>query len=193
MERGTALNLAHVFTFEAASDRRRSQPLEETIAELYATMRVPLLGYAYQVVGSSGEAEDLVQIAFLKLFDQLRTHAEILNLRSWLYRVVHNLAIDQLRRQGKQESAVTEWLAQRSLDAPCSSAEDDLIRRQSIAHSLAILNVRERYCLVLRAEGLSYKEIADVLSISAKAVSVYLARGLKKFERSEERRVGKEC
>jgi len=182
MDRGTALNLAQVFSFEGVDDRRRTQPLEETIAELYATMRVPLLGYAYQVVGSTGEAEDLVQIAFLRLFDQLRAHAEILNLRSWLYRVVHNLAIDQLRRQGKQESAVTEWLAQRSLKAHSSSAEDDLIRRQSIAHSLGILNVRERYCLVLRAEGLSYKEIADVLSISAKAVSVYLARGLKKFE-----------
>ena len=182
MEQGTALNPTHRFGFEAAELRRRSQPLEETVAELYATMRTPLLGYACQVVGSTGEAEDLVQIAFLRLFDQLRSRAQIDNLRSWLYRVVHNLAIDQLRRQGKQESAVTEWLAQRALETSETSAEDDLIRRQSITHSLAILNVRERYCLILRAEGLSYKEIADVLSISSKAVSVYLTRGLKKFE-----------
>jgi RNA polymerase sigma-70 factor (ECF subfamily) len=182
MEHGTALNPAQRFGFEAAELRRRSQPLEETVAELYATMRTPLLGYACQVVGSTGEAEDLVQIAFLRLFDQLRSRAQIENLRSWLYRVVHNLAIDQLRRQGKQESAVTEWLAQRALEASETSAEEDLIRRQSIIHSLAILNVRERYCLILRAEGLSYKEIADVLSISSKAVSVYLTRGLKKFE-----------
>ena len=182
MEHGTALNPAQRFGFEAAELRRRSQPLEETVAELYATMRTPLLGYACQVVGSTGEAEDLVQIAFLRLFDQLRSRAQIENLRSWLYRVVHNLAIDQLRRQGKQESAVTEWLAQRALEASETSAEEDLIRRQSIINSLAILNVRERYCLILRAEGLSYKEIADVLSISSKAVSVYLTRGLKKFE-----------
>lgn len=182
MEQGTALNLTQPFAFDAAELRRRSQPLEETVAELYATMRTPLLGYACQVVGSTGEAEDLVQIAFLRLFDQLRSRAQIDNLRSWLYRVVHNLAIDQLRRQGKQESAVTEWLAQRALETAQTSAEEDLIRKQSITHSLAILNVRERYCLILRAEGLSYKEIADVLSISAKAVSVYLTRGLKKFE-----------
>jgi RNA polymerase sigma-70 factor (ECF subfamily) len=188
MDHSTTLNLAQVFRFEGAERRRRSQPLEETVAELYATMRTPLLGYAYQVVGSTGEAEDLVQVAFLRLFDQLRSRAPIENLRSWLYRVVHNLAIDHLRHEGKQETAVSEWLAQRALDTPPSSAEEDLIRRQSIASSLAILNVRERYCLVLRAEGLSYKEIADVLSISAKAVSVYLSRGLKKFEVRHDRR-----
>jgi RNA polymerase sigma-70 factor (ECF subfamily) len=182
MDHGTALNLAHTFGFESADLRRRNRTLEETVADLYAALRTPLLGYAYQVVGSTGEAEDLVQIAFLRLFDQLRGHTQIQNLRSWLYRVVHNLAIDHLRRVGKQESAVTEWLAQRTLESSSASAEDNLIRRQSIAHSLEILNVRERYCLVLRAEGLSYKEIADVLSISPKAVSVYLARGLKKFE-----------
>ena len=56
------------------------------------------------------------------------------------------------------------------------------IRKQRIAMSLGNLNERERHCLLLRAEGLSYKEIADVVGISAKAVSVYLARGLKKFE-----------
>jgi RNA polymerase sigma-70 factor, ECF subfamily len=187
MHRGTALNLAQAFGFESV-EARRTPPLEETVVELYATMRVPLLSYAYQVVGSTGEAEDLVQVAFLRLFDQLRRHVPIENLRSWLYRVVHNLAVDHLRRQGKEESAVTEWLAHRSQEITPKSAETDLIQRQRIACSLEALNLREKRCLMLRAEGLSYKEIGDVLSISAKAVSVYLARGLKKFEVRNERR-----
>jgi RNA polymerase sigma-70 factor (ECF subfamily) len=139
------------------------------------------------MVGTTGEAEDLVQIAFLKLFDQLKRSAEIQNLRSWLYRVVHNLAIDQVRRKGIHESAVAEWLSQRALADNPRSAEHDLIQRQRIARSLTALNERERHCLTLRAEGLSYQEIADVLAISAKAVSVYLARGLKKFETRDER------
>jgi RNA polymerase sigma-70 factor, ECF subfamily len=187
MNRSTALNLAQAFSFDSA-DTGRTPPLEETIVELYATMRVPLLSYAYQVVGSTGEAEDLVQVAFLRLFDQLRRHAPIQNLRSWLYRVVHNLAIDHIRRQGKEDSAVTEWVTHRALETATHSAERDLIQRQRIAGSLELLNIREKRCLMLRAEGLSYKEIGDVLSISAKAVSVYLARGLKKFEVRNERR-----
>lgn len=187
MNRSTALHLAQLFDLDSL-ESRRTAPLEETIVELYAIMRAPLLSYAYQVVGSSGDAEDLVQIAFLRLFDQLRRRDPIQNLRSWLYRVVHNLAIDHLRRQGKEDSAISEWAVHRSIESAPHSAEDDLIRRQRIAGSLELLNVREKRCLMLRAEGLSYKEIGDVLSISAKAVSVYLARGLKKFEVRNERR-----
>jgi RNA polymerase sigma-70 factor (ECF subfamily) len=181
MQPDRALNLADVLNFESAS-QHRPQALEEIVAELYATMRSPLVAYAYHVVGSTGEAEDLVQVAFLRLFDHLRHRAHIQNLRSWLYRVVHNLAIDNVRRQGREESTVTEWLMQRAVDSAPHSAEDTLIRRQNIAASLQLLNVREKHCMILRSEGLSYKEIGDVLSISAKAVSVYLARGLKKFE-----------
>jgi RNA polymerase sigma factor (sigma-70 family) len=56
------------------------------------------------------------------------------------------------------------------------------MRLQEIEQALGLLAERERHCLMLRAEGLSYQEIGDVLEISAKSVSVYLARGLRKFE-----------
>jgi RNA polymerase sigma-70 factor (ECF subfamily) len=182
MEQGHILSLPQAFALDSAVNQRKSAPLEETIVELYATMRTSLLGYAFQMLGTSGEAEDLVQLAFLKLFDQLKRNAEIQNLRSWLYRVIHNLAIDQVRRRGIQDSAIAEWAWQRNLEDAPFSAENHLIQKQRIANSLEALNERERHCLMLRAEGLSYQEIGDVLSISAKSVSVYLARGLKKFE-----------
>lgn len=187
MDRSTAFKLTPALSFDAI-ETKRNAPLEQTIVELYAAMRVPLVSYAYQVVGSSGDAEDLVQVAFLRLFDQLRRRDPIQNLRSWLYRVVHNLAIDSLRRQGTEDSAISEWMVHKAMESAPSSAEEELIRRQRIAASLELLNLREKRCLMLRAEGLSYKEIGDVLSISAKAVSVYLARGLKKFEVRHERR-----
>ncbi len=175
------LNLSRVFGAEQTDNLRRSQQLEDRVVELYATMRPSLLGYAYHVVGSTGDAEDLVQNAFLKLFDQLKRDANIQNLRSWLYRVVHNLAIDHVRRKGSRESTQAEWLALRSLTETVHSAEYDLIQKQRIAGSLKALNERERHCLMLRAEGLSYVEIGDVLGLSQKSVSVYLSRGLKKF------------
>ncbi|HKS73547.1 MAG TPA: sigma-70 family RNA polymerase sigma factor [Terriglobales bacterium] len=182
MDQQRTLKLTEVFGFEQAESPRRNQQLEETVVDLYATMRPSLLGYAYQIVGSTGEAEDLVQMAFLKLFDQMKRNVRILNVRSWLYRVIHNLAIDHIRRKGIHEIAVAEWLSNRTLNETTRTTEDDLIQQQRIANSLAILNERERYCLTLRAEGLSYQEIGDVLGISHKAVSVYLSRGLKKFE-----------
>ena len=185
MNHERALDLASVFGREQAGRQRKSQPLEETVVELYRALRPSLLGYVYQVVGTTGEAEDIVQTAFLRTFDQLQKGAPIGNLRGWVYRVAHNLAIDYLRRNDRQEAATVEWLTERAKIASSGSAEKDVIARERIARSLARLNPRERYCLMLRAEGLSYQEIGDTLSISAKAVSVYLSRGLKKFGKLE--------
>ena len=173
------LNAAAILGFSKA-EAPRKLPLEEVVVEAYVSVRPALLSYLYHIVGSTGEAEDVVQITFLKLFDQLLKNTEILELRGWLYKVAHNLAIDSLRRQGREESASTEWLD--GLTAAGDSAEDRMIRRQQVRQILVGLNERERRCLMLRAEGLSYKEIGDVLEISAKSVSVYLTRGLKKIE-----------
>ena len=188
MQPENILNLSRVLGFEQAERQRKTQQLEETLVELYARLRPSLLGYAYQMTGSTGDSEDLVQVAFLKLFDQMKRNSQILNVRSWLYRVVHNLAIDHIRRNGIHEVAVTEWLNARNSAASPRSTEDDLIQQQRIANSLGVLNERERHCLMLRAEGLSYQEIGGIVGISDKAVSVYLSRGLKKFETRDEKR-----
>ena len=174
-----ALNPAEVLGL-AKADAPRQLPLEEVVTEAYVNVRPALLSYLHHIVGSTGEAEDVVQITFLKLFDQLQKNAEILELRGWLYKVAHNLAIDSLRRHGREEPASTEWLD--GLTASGDSAEEKMIRTQQVRQVLGPLNERERRCLMLRAEGLSYKEIGDVLEISAKSVSVYLTRGLKKIE-----------
>ena len=188
MDEQRVLHLSQVFCLKETKAHRKTQPVEDTVVELYQTLRPSLVRYVYQLVGSTRDAEDLVQVAFLKLFDQLNGRAKILNLRSWLYRVVHNLVIDHVRRQSKHESVTNDWVSTRSIVAVPISPEGELIQREQIEMSLSILNERERHCLLLRAEGLSYKEISEVLGISAKAVSVYLARGLKKFEEKDEER-----
>ena len=80
------LNLTDMLGFEQADSPRKSRQLEESIVELYASMRPSLLGYACQVVGSKGEGEDLVQIAFLKLFDQMKPTWKGTNLKATMIR-----------------------------------------------------------------------------------------------------------
>jgi RNA polymerase sigma-70 factor (ECF subfamily) len=182
MDREQTLHPSEIFAFEHSNAHGKNRSLEEELVELYGTMRPALLGYAYQIARSTGESEDLVQITFLKLFDQLKRRVPIQNVRSWLYRVLHNLAIDHIRRKQIHDGAVGDWCSIQALTESARSTEEALIVRQRIENSLQCLNERERHCLMLRAEGLRYQEIGDVLGISAKAVSVYLARGLKKFE-----------
>lgn len=159
---------------------RRAGQLEGVVADLYRQMRVPVTGYACQLVGTTHEAEDIVQLGFLRLWDALQRDEEIGNVRSWVFRVVHNLAIDHVRRVGvirahEQREAPTQ------VSADGASQEDAAIARQQIEIGLSVLTDRERHALMLRAEGLRYQEIAEVLGTTSSAVSVYLVRGLKKF------------
>jgi len=152
--------------------------LQARLLELYASARPALLSYIRQMVRSAAEAEDIVQSAFLKTFDQ-GAEQRIDNLRGWIYRVAHNLAIDALRRKTVHDQAVSEWVYTKT-EQSSISAEQSSINRQTVERALQGLNERERDCLLLRAEGLSYSEIGEILEISAKSVSVYLARAVKK-------------
>ena len=147
--------------------------LDDT-TEVHHAHPVAYMLHDAQVVGDKqiGETKLLLQIM-----------EQIDNLRAWLYRVAHNLAIDALRRRKLQENAVSEWVYTKPSETS-PSAEQSSINRQAVERALSLLNDRERSCLLLRAEGLSYAEIGQVLEISAKSVSVYLARGVKKV-RSE--------
>jgi RNA polymerase sigma factor (sigma-70 family) len=100
-----------------------------------------------------------------------------------MYKVCRNLAIDYLRRRDRGQIVATEWKVERERKQAEATVEERMDWSEQIEILLDELNERERHCLLMRADGLSYKEIAQALEISAKAVSVYLVRGLKKFRR----------
>lgn len=179
MDEEGVLSLPLALTSKQSEVRRGGQNVNEIVVDLYVKLRPSLFGYIYSVVDSTTDSEDLVQVAFMKLFDELNRGSEIRNARGWLYGVAHNLAINHLRVRRTRENLGLDALVE--LEATQTSAEEEVIRRQAIEQALGKLNERERHSLMLRAEGLSYQEIGEVLEISAKSVSVYLARGLKKF------------
>ncbi len=171
----------------AAADAVEADPtIESLVVDLYEQVRRPVVAYACHLLGSIEDAEDLTQVAFVRLYEQLRQGVDVQNVRGWIYRVVHNLAVDQVRRSQTLRQVLSTLDGQPDARDGTTSAETSIIRRQQIAHALQRLNERERHCLMLRSEGLSYEEVGQVLGISAKSVSVYLARGLKKFAASGE-------
>lgn len=171
---------SNILSVEKEDIKRNKPDAESIVAELYVKLRPALLTYVYHLIHSSSDAEDLIQLAFLHLFENLEQGTEILNPRAWLYRVVHNFAIDGVRQVSKRETLLQDWFKERDTVTQ-ESTEEEVIRRDQIDKLLEMLNEKERYCLILRSEGLSYSEIAGILEINPSAVSVYLARGLKKF------------
>src|SRR3954471_3765157 len=76
----------------------------EAFAELYQRHFGELYDYAARIVRDRDTAADIVQTAFTRAWERAQVDAQIGNARAWLYRVTHNVAIDELRRRSKLES-----------------------------------------------------------------------------------------
>ena len=98
----------------------------ETIEELFAALESPLLGYALRYTGELPLAEDVVQEAFMKLHAQFE---QVEKPRQWLYRTVHNLALNQRRAAGKTVS-----LEKCSEDENSSATDSAVSRRTGCPH-----------------------------------------------------------
>ena len=139
-----------------------------------------LLRYVASFGLGAGEAEDVVQDVFLALFRHLRLDRSRQNLNGWLFRVAHNLALKQRTRIRRRAAAPLDDTAYRYAD-PAPNPEVRFAeheRRLRLQPVLAALPARDRHCLALRAEGLRYREIADVLGMSLGGVAKSLARSL---------------
>lgn len=180
VEQNSIVTFLNETSGEAEDVKSEKRDPEKVVSELYIKLRPALLLYVYNLVHSSSDAEDLIHLTFLQLYQTLNKGVLIENPRAWLYRVVHNFAINGILRVNKRESLLQEWFTGRET-ATQESPEEDVIRRDQTDKLLRILNEKERNCLLLRSEGLSYKEIAEILDITPTDVGVCLTRGLKKF------------
>ena len=156
----------------------------ETIEELFAALESPLLGYALRYTGDRAVAEDVVQEAFMKLHAQFET---VEQPRQWLYRTVHNLALNTRRSANKTVS-----LDQISEDGdtpvadpadPALLPDEQIIRLEGIGLvriSLAALDARSRELIRLKFnEELSYKAIAAQTGLTTGNVGFILHHALK--------------
>ena len=134
------------------------------------------------------DAEDVVQDVFLALFHHVARGRPRTNLRGWIFRVGHNLALRHLKREARRRRVGADLVSGWNAAAP--SPEDRYASRQRrvrLAAAMNALPARERRCLQLRAEGLRYREIARVLGLSLGTVANTMARALARLRRADER------
>jgi RNA polymerase sigma-70 factor (ECF subfamily) len=159
-------------------------PKWETIEELFAALESPLLGYALRYTGEQAQAEDVVQEAFMKLHAQFES---VEQPRQWLYRTVHNLALNTRRTAGRtvsldQFSGEDNFHATDTAD-PALLPDEQIIRLEGIGLvriSLAALDARSRELIRLKFnEDLSYKDIAAQTGLTTGNVGFILHHALK--------------
>jgi len=160
----------------------------ETIEELFAALESPLLNYALRLVGDRSVAEDLVQDAFMKLHRQF---VEVREPRRWLYRTLHNQALNHRRDTAKiiplsptpdeSHSSHESDSAEVFDDAPLP--DEQIARLEGIGLvrlSLAALDERSRELIRLKFhEDLSYQQISQRTGLKTGHVGYLLHHALK--------------
>jgi RNA polymerase sigma-70 factor (ECF subfamily) len=155
----------------------------QTVEELFAALESPLLAYALRLAGQLSVAEDIVQEAFMRLHTQFD---EVREPRRWLYRTVHNLALNQRRDAAK----IVPLEPPNQTSAPGLEAADtqplpdeQIVRMEGIGQvrlSLENLDQRSRELIQLKFnENLSYKEISGRTGLTVGHVGYLLHHAIK--------------
>jgi RNA polymerase sigma-70 factor (ECF subfamily) len=164
----------------------------EAFARLFEPWRATLYSVACRLVGES-DAEDVVMDTYLKAWRALPGFSGRSALRTWLYRIAHNCALDCLRarrhtvsenegRERDDDGAARDWpdTKQRSPAEAVAGAEvTDLV-----GQAMAQLGDEHRTTLLLRfADELSYAEIAAATGVSIGTVMSRLFNGRRRLQR----------
>ncbi len=150
--------------------------------DLYDLLRPSLLVYLAGLGLNLSESEDVIHDAFVRLFDHLRAKNDDPNLRGWLFRVAHNLAMDYFReanriqQPGPDGVSLLEFVIDSSFGPEELAIKNEEIRK--VASALERLTPQQRSAVLLRAEELRYREIAAILGVSIKRVSELVQRAL---------------
>src|SRR5436305_3026840 len=158
----------------------------EELALLFTELRGPLLRYLLSLSLTRAEAEDALQETFLRLCEQFASGVCI-NLRGWVFRVAHNLALDQHRRQVRRTEVSYESSALEH-EPPLPQPRDPRVTpeqhaidqqlNERLEFAMRKLPQHQQYCLHLRAEGLRYREIAEVLGVGTSTISDWVQAAL---------------
>ena len=175
----------------ATAVSRKAEYLEDTslrrlVIQHYDQEHVAIRRYLLFLGVDRETAQEIVQESFLKLHEHLLGGGDRGNLRAWLYRVAHNLARNaQTAFRTSKTDSLPEATVTGELAAPAASVEDELLaaeRTRRVREGMNRLSAAQRDCLVLRTQGLKYREIAEILNVSVSTVAENVQRGLEKLK-----------
>ena len=156
-----------------AGDRERYAQLVERYRDRYAR-------YAARMLGSVDAAEDAVQDAFVRAYDQLAQCKDPDKFVGWFFLILRNRCFAERRRNRTSASleAANEVAAVDRADGGAETAE----RRRALQLALLELTPDQREVFVLKhVEGLSYSEIAERLSTSVPSLKMRMHRAYDKL------------
>jgi RNA polymerase sigma-70 factor, ECF subfamily len=166
-------------TFSSAppAARRAASSRDDVVGELFDRHASGLYRLALAMLHEPDAAQDVVQDTFLKLIAHVDGGGALPNARGWLYTVAAHGCRDRQRRLSRW----LPWIAERDT-RPARESPDLRDGADAVLAAIRTLPARDRLLIALRAQRLSYREIADAAAIRPASVSQFLARALDRLE-----------
>jgi RNA polymerase sigma-70 factor (ECF subfamily) len=158
---------------------------EKALAAIFDRYYVPLYRYIYHHIGHVETAEDLAAEVFHRLLAHLHQgNGPQQSLKSWLYRVAHNLIVDEARRPlPRLQTSLADDLPVAKPDIDAQTHQD--IMAQHARRALKSLTPGQRSIIILKfLEGLDNAEIARIVDLPIGAVKSLQHRGLNALRRA---------
>jgi RNA polymerase sigma-70 factor (ECF subfamily) len=156
------------------------------VSRAYVDWRDDVYRYLLRLGLYPPQAQEAAQEVFLRLYTTLRKSSEpIANPRAWVFRTAHNLGLTLRARENRSRPFEPEW--ETMIPDTGRSPEARLIEREKLLRvhqAVGDLSPQQRQCLRLRAEGLRYHEIAEIIGVSVSTVYEFLRRGIARLRKA---------
>ena len=173
--------------------RRGHDTIDHTahISEVYAALRGAVYFYLLASGLSSHDADDLTQESFIRLYQRFRSGNPLKNIRPWLFRVARNLRIDQIRSRQYQVLSGSDERDRMALTLrdPGPNPEQSMLAAEQtrrLGQAIRSLTPLQIQFLHLRAEGLRYREIAEIHEVSISTVVEVIRRAIDRISKELE-------
>jgi RNA polymerase sigma factor (sigma-70 family) len=164
----------------AQSDQRLlalvSEGHERAFEALVQRYRRPLLRYCGRMGLSDARGEDVLQQTFLQAWLALARGAEVRELRPWLYRIVHNAAVNAMRGPAELHGELTEAVQARAALAGESNLERTIAVHEALGEVAELPRMQRQAIFLTAVDGQSHDEVASALGISHGALRGLLYR-----------------
>jgi RNA polymerase sigma-70 factor (family 1) len=157
---------------------------QEAYKELFYILQPRLNQFAFSILKSVEEAEDIVSDGFIRIWEKRKLLLNVESPRFYMYTAIKNLSLNRMKRNKRQTSLVTdEWAVQLTsiyADPEQMMISSEVIRRIQMAVDALPPRCRMIFKLV-KEDGLKYREVAELMSLSVKTVEAQMAIALRRI------------